>query len=64
MVVGHRSKHVVSTLDDRFRYRVTDGQTMKIVRMVLTGEVNQEIVSRISQKAGRLSECQGLMRSC
>ena len=29
-------------------YRITDEETMKFVRMVLVGEVNQEIVSRIN----------------
>ena len=29
-------------------YRVTDEATMDVVRMVLTGKVNQEIVSRIN----------------
>ena len=34
-------------------YRVTDEETMKFVRMVLVGEVNQEIVSRINHAGGR-----------
>ena len=34
-------------------YRVTDARTMKVVRMVLTGEVNQEIVSRINRQGGQ-----------
>jgi acetylglutamate kinase len=34
-------------------YRVTDAQTMRVVRMVLTGEVNQEIVSRINRQKGQ-----------
>ena len=58
---GPQIKSMLSQLSIESRffngYRVTDGQTMKIVRMVLTGEVNQEIVSRISQEGGRLSEC-------
>ncbi len=34
-------------------YRVTDAQTMRVVRMVLTGEVNQGIVSRINRHKGQ-----------
>jgi acetylglutamate kinase len=34
-------------------YRVTDEATMEIVRMVLVGKVNQEIVSRINKVGGR-----------
>ncbi|MGB0646006.1 MAG: acetylglutamate kinase [Bradymonadia bacterium] len=54
---GPQIKRMLSNLsmDSHFfnGYRVTDEQTMKIVRMVLTGEVNQEIVSRISQEGGQ-----------
>ena len=34
-------------------YRVTDQPTMEVVRMVLVGTVNQEVVSRINQAGGR-----------
>ena len=34
-------------------YRVTDEATMDVVRMVLVGEVNQQVVSRINQFGGR-----------
>lgn len=34
-------------------YRVTDEATMEIVRMVLVGKVNQEVVARINQVGGR-----------
>lgn len=34
-------------------YRVTDDATMEVVRMVLVGSVNQEVVSRINQAGGR-----------
>jgi acetylglutamate kinase len=34
-------------------YRVTDAPTMKVVRMVLTGDVNQEIVSSINGASGQ-----------
>ena len=34
-------------------YRVTDDETMKVVRMVLVGQVNQEVVARINQAGGR-----------
>ena len=34
-------------------YRVTDVHTMDVVRMVLTGKVNQDIVSRINSKGAR-----------
>ena len=33
-------------------YRVTDEQTMRVVRMVLVGQVNQEIVARINHAGG------------
>jgi acetylglutamate kinase len=32
--------------------RVTDGETLEIVRMVLVGKVNRDLVSRINQEAG------------
>lgn len=34
-------------------HRVTDDETMQVVRMVLVGQVAQEIVSRINQAGGR-----------
>ena len=34
-------------------YRVTDETTMEVVRMVLVGTVDQEVVSRINQAGGR-----------
>ena len=37
---------------------------MKIVRMVLTGEVNQEIVSRISQEGGQAIGVSGSDAKC
>ena len=37
----------------RHGYRVTDERTMKVVRRVLVGHVNQEIVSRVNRAGGR-----------
>lgn len=44
--IGKESKFV-----DGLRY--TDGETMEIVQMVLTGKLNKEIVSRLLQKGGK-----------
>ena len=46
-------------------YRVTDEETMDVVRMVLTGKVNQEIVSRINSRSANaigLSGADGALR--
>jgi len=42
-------------LESHFKngYRVTDNQTMDVVRMVLVGDVNQQVVSRINQFGGK-----------
>ena len=45
-------------------YRMTDEPTMSVVRMVLVGKVNQDIVSRINGQGGRaigLSGADGLL---
>ena len=61
VVVVHGGGPQIQTMLDRvgikstFKngYRVTDEATMEIVRMVLVGKVNQEIVSRINKVGGR-----------
>lgn len=54
---GPQIKEILERLSVETRflngYRVTDEPTMKIVRMVLSGDVNQEIVSRINQEGGK-----------
>jgi len=39
--------------------RVTDGETMKVVEMVLTGQVNREVVGYINQHGGRAAGLSG-----
>ena len=54
---GPQIKEALSELgiqtEFRHGYRVTDERTMKVVRRVLVGDVNQEIVSRINRAGGR-----------
>ena len=61
VVVVHGGGPQIKRVLDRFGivsefkkgYRVTDQPTMEVVRMVLVGTVNQEVVSRINQAGGR-----------
>ena len=59
IIIVHDGNNVVNTMMDKFtlkgasdNLRVTDQATAEIVEMILTGHVNQKIVSQINQTGG------------